>query len=154
MSSDKLQFDRHNMPYHLWASKVHNLPYAKDCYEAVASELATHDANGFKVFTPANAIKNGRAASIIMDAISVFLAAHFTESSAFEMWPTLNTTFDIRTTNVFISELRDLLNTAMASGDNPLEYWDESESKWNLFPHLDLDLKTISPLVRLAGLSE
>ncbi|KAJ1945330.1 hypothetical protein GGF37_001753, partial [Kickxella alabastrina] len=58
-----------------------------------------------------------------MDAISDFLAACFTESTAFEMWATLNTTFDIKTTNVLISELCELLNTAMASGDNPVEYW-------------------------------
>ncbi|KAJ1941834.1 hypothetical protein GGF37_003375, partial [Kickxella alabastrina] len=84
MSWDKLQFDGHNMPYRLWASKVCNLLYAKDCHEAVAGNLATNDANGFKVFTPANAIKNGRAASIIMDAIFDSLAARFTESTAFE----------------------------------------------------------------------
>ncbi|KAJ1661505.1 hypothetical protein GGF38_003589, partial [Coemansia sp. RSA 25] len=42
----------------------------------------------------------------------------------------------------------------MSPGDSPIEYWMDSESKWNLFPNKDLDLKTIGILVRLAGLSK
>ncbi|KAJ2692272.1 hypothetical protein H4218_006375, partial [Coemansia sp. IMI 209128] len=121
----KILYDGYNMPYRLWAGTVKNLLYAKDCYEAIASKLY-EEKDGDKVFSAANGVKNGKAASIILQSLSSTLAVRYADGTAYEMWKGIKDTFNVRTTNVLITELRELLTSSMASGDNPVEYWMES----------------------------
>ncbi|KAJ2757040.1 hypothetical protein GGI19_000393, partial [Coemansia pectinata] len=150
----KVLFDGHNMPYRLWAGTIRNKLAGKECLEAITSKLYTVNADGEVDFSTTNAVKNGKAADIILSSLSVTLATRYADSTAYDMWMGLKNTFNVRTTNVLITELCDLLNSAMSPGDDPIKYWVESASKWNMFPNKDLDLKTVSVLVRLAGLSK
>ncbi|KAJ1955849.1 hypothetical protein GGI12_005462, partial [Dipsacomyces acuminosporus] len=149
-----LYFDGRNMSYPLWASKVRNVLRGKGCYDAASTELRQPNAKNVLQFSSADAVKDGKAAAIIQDFMSDTLASKFVDSTAHEMWTGIESMFNIRTTNVLISELRDLLTTSMDPHENPVEYWVSTGNKWSNFPHLELDLKTVSPLVRLAGLSQ
>ncbi|KAJ2106282.1 hypothetical protein IW146_007855 [Coemansia sp. RSA 922] len=151
----RVLFDGRNMPYCLWAGTVRNKLAAKECLEAITTKLYTAGNDDAEVsMSPTNAVKNGKAASYILSTLLDTLATRYADSTAYDMWVGLKNTFNVRTTNVLITELRDLLNSTMSPGDDPIEYWVESESKWNLFPNKDLNLKTVSILVRLAGLSK
>ncbi|KAJ2738886.1 hypothetical protein GGI20_006202, partial [Coemansia sp. BCRC 34301] len=152
--ANKVLYDGYNMPYRLWAGMMKNRMASKDCLAVATKKMYTVGYDGEKEFTSADSVKNGKAADILLSSLSPNLATRYADSTAYDMWTGIMNTFNLRTTNVLISELRELLTRTMSPGDNPIEYWVESESQWNLFPNKDLDLKTISILVRLAGLSK
>ncbi|KAJ2865935.1 hypothetical protein GGH94_001858 [Coemansia aciculifera] len=126
----------------------------KEFVGAITSKPYKVNTNGEVGLSTTYVVKKGSATDIILCFLSVTRATHYADSTAYDMWMGPKNIFNARTINVLITELCDLINSTISPGDDQIEYWVESESKWNLFPNKDLDLKTVSVLVLLAGLSK